>query len=147
MKNLPYGIQMSFLFYKDLYVKIFAFFFFFFWYIHYLAIIFVEAQHLSWRSSKNSKWIGEKKSWEVFCVNHLIVSAFKYWCILGQGEILNAEVKKQNGRIRTMSAHLCECKEVTTYLPQVMVKIWGAEVQLKGKWKCVHLQISPEISG
>ena len=30
MKNLPYGIQMSFLFYKDLYVKIFAFFFFFF---------------------------------------------------------------------------------------------------------------------
>lgn len=125
----------------------FCLLFFFFWYIHYLAIIFVEAQHLSWRSSKNSKWIGEKKSWEVFCVNHLIVSAFKYWCILGQGEILNAEVKKQDGRIRTMSAHLCECKEVTTYLPQVMVKIWGAEVQLKGKWKCVHLQISPEISG
>ena len=28
--------------------------------IHYLAVIFVEAQHLSWSSSKNSKWIGEE---------------------------------------------------------------------------------------
>lgn len=124
------------------------FVFFLFWYIHYLAVIFVEAQHLSWRSSKNSKWIrGKKKSWEEFCVSYLIVSTYEYWYILGQGEMLNTEVKKQDGKIWTMGAHICECKEVTTYLPQVMVKIWGARVQLKGKWKCIHLQISPEISG
>lgn len=39
-----------------------------------------------------------KEYWEVFWVNHFIMSACEYCCVLGQGEILNAEAKNQDAR-------------------------------------------------
>lgn len=115
--------------------------FFFFFCIHDLAVTFVEHNILPKGLLRIADEPGGRegglKSLRSFSINHLTKShvSSEFWVFEKYGML------KQRSKMEDYG-HTCECKEMTLNLPQVMPKSWEGKVQLKGKWKCIHVYLS-----